>query len=555
MEFLIVAIGIFFVAVHALERFNKRQNIRCTTTAFRYYGAAGVYVAAYQAVFLGLIFAPELLKFFPEVLGSFSLSPDEVAAFSFSNQQSDLYRVGTLTICAVAVCKVLSTIPGVSNVDRGAIKVLHRLALIPFEALRFSRELQSLPLQVSEQESQEANKVLAGHGVSETDLRQMEGSPLLSSWIKGYVCLQRIERWRLDHQFAGFFHEREGQYQRLTNAFERLTKLGVGIYNLNNRLDGNMKVEEIREASRRMEDSFQSGLDDFIAECCDFVSQAILSCCYTNGDRLQRIREFGFAYSGRFAAPGFSHDKIVATFLVLLVGMLTIFLGLQSDEMRAHRALLLPVMITLSYVIAMLVALYCRTYFTLCRATADRPLPFSGYLLAALIATGLSAVLQVAFLASFFISDSSLIAALQQSWARFVSGAWVYRIMTFAATMLFAYLLDARLFTRFRPALRGLANGAVLAAGLAFAALLVYAIGKELGRVDRVWTLFDVVLPQWLLQVFIAMTCGTIMGFVVPFLEGGEGARSRPGSDPGLMEAEPEGAAVVHLNSRGRSAG
>lgn len=542
MKLAIVVLGLFFVISPALERFNHQPNARCTTTAFRYYVSAACYLSIYIVVFFAFMAAPKLLAHFPALLGGLGLSRDELPSFYLAGNDSTVYGIAVLTIMAVVASNALHNIPLLSHVDGRVVNLFHRVAFIPIEARRFSHQLQTLAVDLPPSVLPEARDALERRGLTGIQEAEITNSQALSGWLRAYSIFARLNQWRGSTLFSPFFYERESQFERLTVAYERLTELAVGVYSLRAQVGGNPEAEPLQLALKKMEEGLSGGLRDFHSEACDFISHALLSSCFTHRQRVQKAREFGFAHPGEIEVEQIDYDKILLFVMVLLVVTLTIATQFQDESARVARTLMVPVLITCSYVVAVLSVILCRRLFDFCRSTGPGQVRYLGYGFTALVATLLASVLHVFLFALIEPGASSFAMAMAESWQRFAGdGLWTFRIMTFTAAFMVAYLVDTRaLMMRSRLA-SSMANGAAMAASLMLAALLTYSLYTLYQPDPDPRWLMGTLVPQLVTRLFYAVVAGFIIGALVPVL-------IRPATDheePKESSVQPDTAPIL----------
>ena len=519
MKLAIVVLGLFFVVSPALERFNHQPHARCTTTAFRYYVSAICYLSIYIVVFFAFMAAPKLLAHFPGLLGGLGLSQEELPAFYLAGNQSTVYGIAVLTIMAVVASNAIHNIPLLSHVDGRLVMLFHRVAAIPIEARRFSHQLQSLAIELPPSVLPEARGALEKRGLSGIRESEISSSQALCGWLQAYSIFTHLDQWKGDTLFSAFFFERESQFRRLEVAYERLTELAIGVYSLRAQVGAKPEAEPLQLALKKMEEGLSAGLRDFHSEACDFISHALLASCLTHRQRVQKAREFGFAHPGDIDIERIDYDKVLLTFMVLGVVTLTIFTQLQSESARAERALMVPVLITCSYGVAIMSVIICRRLFDFCRSARPGQVRYLGYAFTALVATALASVLHVLLTALIQPDAIGIGAALAKSWQSFAGeGFWTFRVMTFTAAFMFAYLVDTRTLLMQSRRASSVANGAAMAGALLLAALLAYSLYTLYDPNPAPRSLFGMLMPQLVTRVFYAVLAGFIIGALVPVL-------------------------------------
>src|SRR3990167_1319088 len=130
------------IFTYAKERFNTPRTIRASTTAGRYYSAATIYLLIYLLTFFIFSKYPHLLK----VLINDADVQKQMSAMDSSN---------TPIFVAMIFSLLVPKVPLISELDNRLRIFLHRLASIPYEAIRMSKEVQGMRFQVSDMLAEE----------------------------------------------------------------------------------------------------------------------------------------------------------------------------------------------------------------------------------------------------------------------------------------------------------------------------------------------------------------------------------------------------------------
>ena len=155
-----ILFGVVLIIIYAMERFNSPTTVRASTTAYRYYLAALLYLLIYLLSFYTFTKYPQLLKYL---------------------EIGEETRESTVIFVAMIFSLLVPKVPLISQLDERLRKYLHRLASIPFEAIRLSKAIKVLILK---------------------SLRPYGKMLLMSLKCKGFLmevpCLIHRNRWCMD---------------------------------------------------------------------------------------------------------------------------------------------------------------------------------------------------------------------------------------------------------------------------------------------------------------------------------------------------------------------
>lgn len=465
-----ILLGSGLICVYAADRFNSPSTTRASTTALRYYMAFTTYIVAYLCTYLILLHNPALLK---------QLLPD----IDWVQQ----YGAGDDTlpvIMALGLSMLIPKAPVLVKLDRQLKKYLHRLASIPFEAHRLSKEIQSLEFAPPAGILAALQAELEAQAFSVRSLVQARTHPVLATWLKLTSLMLQLKHWERDEDFSLFVQERSGQFQRLQTRYKSLTAAAVSADELLRQAQEQPQVQSLQEAAGRFHRNLKAEEDALFSEMCDFISQALLANCYLNQRRCASLKQMGFLLPHYIPAGSVSIHQISWLLLVLSVLLTASFVLLGAQMTANFNILLLRV--------AMIVSIYCVAVYATVNLKAHwrwfhhRPgetYPAASYLLTGVIAMVSATVIMLGFnmlVEVATVSNAGLSAALATAWHEFTGYRYPWLVLTFLCAFTLSFLIDLDRSEWIAPRWRNAGNAVLLMLVQMTGSVLVYVWSQSL---------------------------------------------------------------------------
>ena len=515
-------IPLLLITLYAIDRFSTPSENRASTTAVRYYSAAVTYTGIYWIAFFVIHKYPLLIELMLRSLGG---TKD-------GTLPSWLAQSSTTLMVAVLLSVLLPKIPLLSELDRKLKAFLQKMADIPFEARRLSKEIHAAPFSTPERLHSELQERFTNQGFDIQDIAIDAGEPSKQLWTKISVLLLDLEKWETDAGVNVFMQERRNQYQRIKERHRRLMQMAKSCFDLSRPAPERAAGDSISKASAKFHASFMAEADDLLGSICDFISQGVLKCRLTRHSRVATMARMGFQLSRENRPDALNPNRVVGFFGFLLLLMMCNFILWSPDAQDREKLLLKITMIVSIYASAVICGLAPKEKWTLFKKDADGQLPFAGYLLSGLMAAACAMAISIIFKTLIFTrGDPHLSQAIQKAWESFSSQSYPYMLMGFSTAAIVGYLIDLRLPRQWPDLLKRLTNGIIQALGTSVTAILVY------------WWLQSIRQPPPLLMLLqISSVIGFAIGFIVPCWYW-RGTRTRKSATWPLDEAELPAAA------------
>jgi hypothetical protein len=492
-----LAIGAIFVIIYAARRFNTPSTNRSSTTAGRYFLTVTLYCAIATGTFLLLAEFPHLMTAaLSEVAGKGTpVSPDTRTLAVLSNP----------LLAALLMTVLLPNLPLLNVVDRWIFRQLQSIAAIPYEVRRLSAELRRLPMSVSADLQAAVRDRLLGEGFAESDIRFEPGTSQTQLWTGLTALFLRVEDWEGDRRMAGYIEAFGEALRSLRARREALIAKARICFRLLGETAGMADTEKGTEAVRRFAGDLNEQVLLLRSDLLDFVSRGILHAELTVAGRISRLATLGF----RASPPPrlLTLNQMMGVFgvvgVIMLAGSIISTLGRTLD----HGALLaLILMVALIYSAAVACAVVPKAHWAWARRTPGGERPFLFYFVAGILAVGVSQTIGLAFNC---VRMGSIADGLQRHQL-----TYPWSVLTFAAAVAVAFLVDNRRPTKALPwlwrVLEGMAQAAVMlgAAYVAHGWLMKRAEGLVSTAAYSVPKLPDVLTRVGLI--------GFCIGFLVP---------------------------------------
>ena len=250
--------------------------------------------------------------------------------------------------------------PLISALDVRLKRFLHRLASIPYEAIRLSREMQETDYEAPLTVLESAGLDFTGRDVRIDGISISREDPEVFMWISISSLMSQLKAWESSKQFSGFIQERSGQYSRIRDQYERLTITAKSAFSLFQQAREYPEADGLQDAAAKFRTSLHNEEQALFSEICDFISHGVLSCCFMYASRTSTLEKMGFRMDASTRA-GFSINHTIALFCMLLVFVMCNFIFFLPPGENAERILLKVTMIVSIYSAAVICAVYIRS--------------------------------------------------------------------------------------------------------------------------------------------------------------------------------------------------
>jgi len=489
-----LGVGLLFVLFQAGRRFNTPSTNRSSTTAGRYYMALGVYWAAAGTTYLGLSEFPHLIRF---------LTADFVGAGQAPAVLAAAERLSSPLFAALLMTVLLPNLPLLSGIDRWIFRELQGVAAIPYEVRRLSAELRGLPCSLPADVREEIGERLDSEGIAGGDVRFEGGAAPQQAWTSLTGLFILVERWEKDRRMAAYVEEYAEALATLRARRQALIPKARGCFPL--LAPGADDSDRARDAIRRFAGDFSEQVALLRDALIDFVSRGILYAELTGTGRADRLRALGFSASG--GRDPLTFHQMMALFGVVGALMLTGSVIRNTGAAVGHGVLLVRVvMIALIYISAVSCAVFPRESWPFARRDQDGGRPYGFYLLAGVMAVGISQAIG-------FLFNSLLMKGIAGGAERSLY-TYPWAVMSFATAVGVAFLVDDPRPAEPRRWAWRLGEGLALAAILFAAALVTCDWLAE--RVALLGPLPGYFLPASGMVQRNAAAIGLAIGILVP---------------------------------------
>ena len=489
-------IPLLLITLYAIDRFSTPSENRASTTAVRYYSATVFYIVIYWIGFFVVHKYPLLIELMLRGLGAAKGG----AVPSWLNQTS------TTLMVAVLLSILLPKIPLLSEIDRKLRIFLQKMADIPIEARRLSKEIQAAPFAIPEQLVNNLQRRFTDQGFDTRDIAIGAGHPAKQRWTRISVLLLSLEKWETDAGVSPFMQERQNQYRRIKERHQRLLHMAKSCFDLSRSESEGTGDDIISKASAKFHASFMDEADDLLGGICDFISQGVLRCRLTRHSRVAAMAQMGFQLDRKKAPDVLNPNRVVGFFGFLLLMLMFNFILIIRPEQDRDVFLLKITMIVSIYVSAVIFGVAPKEKWALFMKDENGQLPFAGYLLSGVMAAASAIGISLAFKTLIFArGDTQICQAFLKAWDTFLTESYPFMLMAFSTAALIGYQLDLRLPPSWPDWSKRLANGIIQGMGTTASAILVF------------WLLQSIHQPPPLGRLIqISFLIGFAIGFVVP---------------------------------------
>jgi len=501
-DYIEIILSTVLIAIYAHQRFNTPATVRTSTTACRYYSASAIYLMIYLLTFFLLYHFPQLRELLERLLQGLSIEIPE----GF-DQKTPMYF-------AILLSVMIPKLPGVKHFDHHLRMYLHRLAAIPYEAIRLSKELQQGEYRIPGSMRDSLLDTLQERGFERRDIDLDSDDSLIQRWAHIASLMQQLRLWEQDAKFSAFVIDREQQYERIKEHYKRITEMARNAFVLFRQAGEQPGLEPLQEANGKFRTNLYLEEKAIYSEICDFISHGILKSCFSYGARRGKLMSMGFQNAHENRNAGFSINHTIVLFALLLVMVMTTFSLFRPEGRAFQTVLLISTMIVSIYSTAVVCAILPKRSFSLFQYAGSGFYPAFGYTLsgvaAALFGIGISLFFKTLIFATGDQQSLALGDAFDQAWGDFAQEKYPWTLMSFATAAATAFLIDWRQPAWLAAPWRRFAEAGILAGVLAvIAASLVHpwltSLVPEGGRLPRL----EAILA-------IQTVAGLVIGYFVP---------------------------------------
>ena len=466
-----ILFGIVLITIFAFERFNTPSNVRASTTAGRYYLSIFLYLLIYLVTFLVFTNYPGAVQSLRNMVSASEIDIQQMLGGLFDPTRS------TPIFVALVLSLLVPKLPIVTRLDERLRKFLHKLALIPYEAIRRSHDLQSMQLSIPQEDRAAVIKELLPLGFDQAEIDFDSEDQLFRDSLKIVHLLLCIRGWDRQAQFLEFMQTRRDQLNRLEDHFDRYLAMIKNLIELERQIEQNPEIDALRETQANFRINMQVEYKAMLSDICDFVSHAILACCLTSGNMTRITTELGFIEDRRKKSRlGRTVNQSLTLFSLLLLFVLTSFILLIGTRGDLERVLLIGTMIVSIYSAALVCALAPKQAWGLFKPQEDY-YPVAGYLLSGLMAMACSLVISLFFKTLIFAKEeeiSGLVAPLTLAWEDFSTVSYPWILLSLVTAISTAFLADWKVLDGGTDLKRRALDAVVQATVLVIVSMIVY---------------------------------------------------------------------------------
>jgi hypothetical protein len=440
MSGLAIVPGAVLVFLYTWHRFSEPSANRSSTTAVRYYLAAAFYclwgLFVYATLIIALAASPEsarkaLIELVSTVgLGSLSsFLPAEILA-------------------AVLVTVLLPKVPVIASADGWVRQQIEYMASIPYEVRRLAAELERSDMresgvtyrmpaatEVRVRERMQAHELAPGT-TGEIDLG--------STWTKVSALVVALADWRTDSRLASVCHTCAVAIDEIVQAHEdlvprvrRCLRVGGGTPTAVASGSSPASAEYAEEVERQVK--------TLLGKVYHALAAATLRCDLTHHARAARLAKLGFRFDDSLhSTPIVVAHRLTALYAGLAFGffVVKVILGHLFPPTPGYASpgyrfiLALSVAVPLTYVVAVLWAIFLKRSWGGTTRPRSEARPFIAYLLSGLLAaaSNLPIALGLSVLAAHMHGQLQLLEALAKS--------MVWLLLSFVTAATTAFLID-----------------------------------------------------------------------------------------------------------------
>jgi hypothetical protein len=493
-----LVIGAVFVIIHTYSHFNSPPSNRGSTTALRYHTAALTYCFIYLVFYYSFTKYPGLLH--PLAIDQVGGSADMLKAVK---------DLPPALVAALVFTVLLNRIPLLSGADAWLRNRLQRYAEIPNEARRLAKQMLKAGFDMPAADREQIKENLLSAGFKEADILFDESGDARYLWTRISVLMAKLESWGEDRKYSGYICENAGAYQALENRYERLARSAKTCFQFSREaLPGEGDVAAnlaVAECQRNFVEQARA----LSMSQCDFISQGVLSCQFTESARCRALAALGFDIRPNPQQQGLVANQLAALLLLLMLALMLNIALFGTRVGGAERTLIMITMIATIYVVSVACAVCLKGRWAFTLRGADGTRPVLSYLLAGLAAVAVAIPVSIGFRIMIGLSADGMQELAPVAAAvvhRFATMSYPWMLTAFVTAAAVSFLLDNRpVYGLTWRRMRWL-EGAVLATANVIAAYVVMLWLNDIGGHAPP---IEEMLPR-------AALIGFLIGFIIP---------------------------------------
>jgi hypothetical protein len=432
------ALGGVFVLFYAATRFNTPATNRSSTTALRYFVGLFLYCVTGIGFYAFLVSFPSLLDFF---MYGHTIPSDPVTS-----------KISLPLFVALLLTVLLPKVPFLSTADNWIFEQLKHMAAIPWEVQRLSSEMSKDKMEISADEETMIRQELEDDGFDPNDIlfetikpsvnkTMASKSVVASSWTHLTALLHKVDDWKSDRRMAGYVACSEKELEKLRERHQRLFSKAKTCFRLMNEDVEGGGLGKTHGAMLSYKEDFMERVTQLREDTLTYIAHGVLHAELTGDSRERRLKALGFSIN--WPDPPFSLNQLMLLFGLVCMVMLSGFVLFKDnlDNVPVEAMLTRSIMISVIYSVAVACAVFPKARWNFARAQADDVRPIAFYLLAGLMATGISQITSVTF-------NLIMLGRFDWAWQRFqITYPWL--LISFFTAFITGIMVD-------NPQIRGL---------------------------------------------------------------------------------------------------
>jgi hypothetical protein len=489
-------LGSLLIFIYASERFNTPRSTRSCTTALRYYCAMLAYLLVYLLAYYFLSKYPVLLNF---------LIPENDPELQIFSEDAS-----TAILVALILALLVPKVPMISELDVRLRRFLHRLALIPYEVIRMSKDIQSREFTVPEAIRDQVQEEAISYGLSSE-----QNTSDLKSWNKIAALMIELRQWEVENPFSIFVHEREIEFRRLQDRYSTYSSLLANSIGLNKQIQDQPGMLSLQETANRLQQDLKQEHKKIMADIADFIAQASLTHCFRANSRALLLEKLGFEKQEKIVETGLSIHKNITLAGIMLVLLLISFTLFTREMINIERMMVRTSMIVAIYMSVVAWAVYPKVYWPWFRHEQGDFYPVAAYVVAGILAALTAMSINLFFNTLILLAGdnaNTLGEAINMAWARFSTQSYPWLVMPLVTTVTLCLLVDLNFPDKISPLAGRIIKGGALALVMMLTSALV-----------RLWLAFIIefkqihfIIPPLLTVQVVSATVGLLLGYFIP---------------------------------------
>jgi len=368
---LAMIIGALFVIFYSWGRFNDPGTIRSSTTQARYFFSNLSYTLVYLCIFAILMKYADVV----DVL----FSGDADLQHEFNNLPHAL-------VAALLLTGFLQRIPVLLQMDKWLRDNLQRLASIPFEVRRLTKQLINADFEIDPNVQEIVYKHLRQEGLFCESINFKDRSESYWLWNKASVLMYELSLWEQKTRMTKFMISKAADYKDIKIKYNNMADSAKKNLELcSQSADATTNNEALNELARK----FQEECLALIQSQCQFISHGILRHFYSYKSRAAELRNMGFVVPSEYTEHKLNLNQITALFLALTFGLTTLLVlynRLFDIDAKYFRYLLLVIIQSL---VAVSAVVYTKGKWEISKLDERNRLPVFYYFVVALFTVAL----------------------------------------------------------------------------------------------------------------------------------------------------------------------